>query len=138
MAAWQDVPLSGGLIQAGVSTRCWRPGALPSHESVPGSLKLALRDPPMMYALLAYSMAGSERGRAASTKRTSACSKRLNDKDADSPEANTRRPARWYWELAYLGLAQGSYWITCLPVRAKQTAERSWPASNPDSTAGRA
>lgn len=77
---------------------------MPGHESAP-ILKVALRDPEDDVRLLAYSMLDQQE------TRINQRIERLLDNLAEA-SSETRQPlhaglARWYWELAYLGLAQG-------------------------------
>jgi hypothetical protein len=76
-----------------------------SKEAIP-ILKLALRDPSDDVRLLAYSMLD---------QRESRINQRIEHALADMENVSTDRKfalhaqlARWYWELAYVGLAQGS------------------------------
>ena len=76
-----------------------------SKEAIP-ILKLALRDPSDDVRLLAYSMLD---------QRESRINQRIEHALASMDSASTDRKialhgelARWYWELAYVGLAQGS------------------------------
>lgn len=76
-----------------------------SKEAIP-ILKLALRDPSDDVRLLAYSMLD---------QRESRINQRIEHALADMENVSTERKfalhaqlARWYWELAYVGLAQGS------------------------------
>ncbi len=77
---------------------------MPVNESAP-ILKVALRDPEDDVRLLAYSMLDQQETRINQRIET------LLDSLRDAEKAE-RQPlhaglARWYWELAYLGLAQG-------------------------------
>ncbi|MFV3383949.1 HEAT repeat domain-containing protein [Pseudomonas sp. NY15364] len=76
-----------------------------SKEAIP-ILKLALRDPSDDVRLLAYSMLD---------QRESRINQRIEHALADMENVSTDRKfalhaqlARWYWELAYVGLVQGS------------------------------
>jgi hypothetical protein len=78
---------------------------MPGKEAVP-ILKLALADPSDDVRLLAYSMLD---------KQESDINLHIQIALGELPDANVKaagalhgRLARWYWELAYLGLAQGS------------------------------
>lgn len=76
-----------------------------SKDAVP-ILKLALRDPVDDVRLLAYSMLDQKESRI--NQRIEIALHRLSTAmDAERPALHTTL-ARWYWELAYLGLAQGS------------------------------
>lgn len=102
---------------------------MPSHESVP-ILKLALRDPADDVRLLAYSMLDQKES--GINQRIERLLERLNDKDDENPEATHAGLARWYWELAYLGLAQGSV-LDHVLAQARKHAERSLALqSNPE------
>tara|TARA_Y100000748_G_scaffold294532_1_gene285282 strand:- start:4708 stop:5688 length:981 start_codon:yes stop_codon:yes gene_type:complete len=75
--------------------------AMPGNDAVP-VLKLALRDPEDDVRLLAYSMLDQRENR------INQHIERLLERQAETPSAGTRAVlAGWYWELAYLGLAQG-------------------------------
>lgn len=102
---------------------------MPSHESVP-ILKLALRDPADDVRLLAYSMLDQKES--GINQRIERLLARLNQADDDSPEATHAGLARWYWELAYLGLAQGSV-LDHVLGQARHHAEQSLAIhSNPE------
>lgn len=78
--------------------------SMPGNEAVP-LLQLALRDTEDDVRLLAYSMLD---------QRETAISQKIEyllaqiAEGAESPAATHAALARWYWELAYLGLAQGA------------------------------
>jgi len=77
---------------------------MPGHEAAP-ILKVALRDPEDDVRLLAYSMLDQQE------TRINQRIEKLLDSLAEA-QPHERQPlhaglARWYWELAYLGLAQG-------------------------------
>lgn len=78
---------------------------MPSQESVP-MLKLALRDPADDVRLLAYSMLDQKESRI--NQHIERLLDRLGSPNEEHPAALHAGLARWYWELAYLGLAQGS------------------------------
>ncbi|GGD05851.1 tetratricopeptide repeat protein [Halopseudomonas salina] len=102
---------------------------MPSHESVP-ILKLALRDPADDVRLLAYSMLDQKES--GINHRIERLLDRLGKSDDESPEATHVGLARWYWELAYLGLAQGSV-LDHILGQARKHAEQSLALqSNPE------
>lgn len=102
---------------------------MPSHESVP-ILKLALRDPADDVRLLAYSMLDQKES--GINQRIERLLSRLGQDEDDSPEATHAGLARWYWELAYLGLAQGSV-LDHVLGQARKHAELSLSLqSNPE------
>ncbi|MEH6669291.1 tetratricopeptide repeat protein [Halopseudomonas sp.] len=103
---------------------------MPSHESVP-ILKLALRDPADDVRLLAYSMLDQKES--GINHRIERLLERLNQDDGEAdPEATHAGLARWYWELAYLGLAQGSV-LDHVLGQARKHAEQSLALeSNPE------
>ncbi|MGB7387951.1 MAG: HEAT repeat domain-containing protein, partial [Pseudomonas neustonica] len=76
---------------------------MPGNEAAP-ILKLALRDPEDDVRLLAYSMLDQQE--TAINQNIERLQLRLADNPL-SPKATHAALARWYWELAYLGLAQG-------------------------------
>lgn len=78
---------------------------MPGHESIP-ILKLALRDPADDVRLLAYSMLDQQESRI--NQRIEALLGELAHVPPAQQGALHAALARWYWELAYLGLAQGS------------------------------
>lgn len=94
---------------------------MPAHESVP-ILKLALRDPADDVRLLAYSMLDQKESRI--NQRIEKLLDRLGNSDEDNPAAQHAGLARWYWELAYLGLAQGSVLAHVLS-QARKHAQQS-------------
>ncbi|MFO7705372.1 MAG: HEAT repeat domain-containing protein [Halopseudomonas sp.] len=94
---------------------------MPAHESVP-ILKLALRDPADDVRLLAYSMLDQKEN--GINQRIERLLERLAQSGSQRPEAIHAGIARWYWELAYLGLAQGSV-LDHVLGQARQHAERS-------------
>ncbi len=78
---------------------------MPARDAVP-ILKLALRDPVDDVRLLAYSMLDQQESRINQRIETA-----LQQLPAAAPQQRAALHAtlaRWYWELAYLGLAQGS------------------------------
>jgi tetratricopeptide (TPR) repeat protein len=102
---------------------------MPSHESVP-ILKLALRDPADDVRLLAYSMLDQKES--GINHRIERLLERLGQDDGAEPEATHAGLARWYWELAYLGLAQGSV-LDHVLGQARKHAEQSLALeSNPE------
>lgn len=102
---------------------------MPSHESVP-ILKLALRDPADDVRLLAYSMLDQKESEI--NRRIEEMLNLLGDDEDDNPEATHAGLARWYWELAYLGLAQGSV-LDHILGQARKHAEQSLALeSNPE------
>lgn len=78
---------------------------MPGHESIP-ILKLALRDPADDVRLLAYSMLDQQESRI--NQRIENLLRELGEAPGARAGALHAGLARWYWELAYLGLAQGS------------------------------
>lgn len=78
---------------------------MPSKDSIP-ILKLALRDPADDVRLLAYSML--DRQESEINHRIQVSLQQLADATGAHQAAVHATLARWYWELAYLGLAQGS------------------------------
>ncbi len=107
---WQSPLFNDGGLQdvlqlAGDSER--RLAALLATRTMPGNeavpvLKLALRDPEDDVRLLAYSMLDQRENH------INQQIERLLELQAESPSSGTRAAlASWYWELAYLGLAQG-------------------------------
>lgn len=77
---------------------------MPGHESAP-ILKVALRDPEDDVRLLAYSMLDQQETRI--NQRIERLLDSLQDAPPEERHALHSALARWYWELAYLGLAQG-------------------------------
>ncbi|UAW99491.1 HEAT repeat domain-containing protein [Halopseudomonas nanhaiensis] len=77
---------------------------MPAHDSIP-ILKLALRDSSDDVRLLAYSMLDQKESRI--NQRIERLIEEIGSDGAGSA-AQHAALARWYWELAYLGLAQGS------------------------------
>lgn len=94
---------------------------MPAHESVP-ILKLALRDPADDVRLLAYSMLDQKESRI--NQRIEKLLERLNHGEESNVAASHAGLARWYWELAYLGLAQGSVLAHVLS-QAREHTEQS-------------
>ena len=78
---------------------------MPGREAVP-ILKLALADPSDDVRLLAYSMLDKQETDL--NQRIQVALNRLPTASAQASAALHATLARWYWELAYLGLAQGS------------------------------
>jgi len=78
---------------------------MPSKDSIP-ILKLALRDPADDVRLLAYSMLDREESDI--NHRIQVSLQQLDGASGKHKGAIHATLARWYWELAYLGLAQGS------------------------------
>jgi hypothetical protein len=78
---------------------------MPGKEAVP-ILKLALADPSDDVRLLAYSMLDKQESDI--NLHIQIALGELPDATAKAAGALHGRLARWYWELAYLGLAQGS------------------------------
>ena len=78
---------------------------MPGKEAIP-ILKLALRDPADDVRLLAYLMLDQKESRI--NQRIEAALGRLAGATPARRGALHGTLARWYWELAYLGLAQGS------------------------------
>lgn len=78
---------------------------MPSKDAVP-ILKLALRDPVDDVRLLAYSMLDQKESRI--NHRIEMALHQLSTAQEAEKSALHATLARWYWELAYLGLAQGS------------------------------
>ncbi len=77
---------------------------MPDHDSIP-ILKLALRDAADDVRLLAYSMLDQKESRI--NQRIERLLGEIGPEGTGSA-AQHAALARWYWELAYLGLAQGS------------------------------
>ncbi|QJD57898.1 HEAT repeat domain-containing protein [Pseudomonas sp. gcc21] len=75
-------------------------------KSAVSILKLALRDPIDDVRLLAYSMLDQQETQI--NERIEALLTRLTTADDSQKAALHAALARWYWELSYLGLAQGS------------------------------
>lgn len=75
------------------------------RDSIP-ILKLALRDPTDDVRLLAYSMLDQQESQI-NQRIEAALSQLATVSEAQRPAVHATL-ARWYWELAYLGLAQGS------------------------------
>lgn len=94
---------------------------MPSHESVP-ILKLALRDPADDVRLLAYSMLDQKES--GINQRIERLLTQLSQNQDGNTVALHAGLARWYWELAYLGLAQGSV-LDHVLAQARHHAERS-------------
>jgi hypothetical protein len=102
---------------------------MPANESVP-ILKLALRDPADDVRLLAYSMLDQKES--GINQRIERLLDRLGNSEDESPDATHAGLARWYWELAYLGLAQGSV-LDHVLGQARKHAEQSLAIhSNPE------
>ena len=78
---------------------------IPGKEAVP-ILKLALADPSDDVRLLAYSMLDKQESDI--NLRIQTALRQLSEGSAPAVGALHGTLARWYWELAYLGLAQGS------------------------------
>ncbi|PMZ42773.1 transporter, partial [Pseudomonas sp. GW247-3R2A] len=78
---------------------------MPGKEAVP-ILKLALGDPSDDVRLLAYSMLDKQESDI--NLHIQIALGELVNANAKTAGALHGRLARWYWELAYLGLAQGS------------------------------
>lgn len=78
---------------------------MPSKDSIP-ILKLALRDPADDVRLMAYSMLDQQESEI--NQHIQVSLKLLTDSTGTHKAAVHAALARWYWELAYLGLAQGS------------------------------
>ena len=109
---------------------------MPGHESVP-ILKLALRDPADDVRLLAYSMLDQQEGRI--NQRIEALLRELSEAAPAQQAALHAGLARWYWELAYLGLAQGSVLEHVLQQASEhlQAARTTQPNAELDLLAGR-
>lgn len=78
---------------------------MPGKDSIP-ILKLALRDPSDDVRLLAYSMLDQQESKI--NQRIETTLQQLAAAEEGQKAALHATLARWYWELAYLGLAQGS------------------------------
>lgn len=78
---------------------------MPAREAIP-ILKVALRDPADDVRLLAYSMLDKQESEINLRIETSL--QQLATAEGSHRTALHDALARWYWELAYLGLAQGS------------------------------
>ena len=78
---------------------------MPNKDSIP-ILKLALRDPADDVRLLAYSMLDKQESEI--NHRIQLSLQQLDEATGTHKAAVHGTLARWYWELAYLGLAQGS------------------------------
>lgn len=88
-------------------------------DSIP-ILKLALRDPSDDVRLLAYSMLDQQES--SINKRIEAALKALSAASKEQHAGLHATLGRWYWELAYLGLAQGSV-LEHVLNQARQHAE---------------
>ena len=91
---------------------------MPGRDAVP-ILKLALRDPADDVRLLAYSMLDQKESRI--NQRIETALRQLEDADPQQRGALHAAVARSYWELAYLGLAQGGVLDHVLEQAAKHT-----------------
>ncbi|MNO51576.1 hypothetical protein D3C76_419740 [compost metagenome] len=78
---------------------------MPGKSAIP-ILKLALRDPADDVRLLAYSMLDQRESHI--NQRIESFLKRLSSAPPERHASLHGALARWYWELAYIGLAQGS------------------------------
>ena len=100
---------------------------MPAREAIP-ILKVALRDPADDVRLLAYSMLDKQESEINHRIETSL--QQLADAEGTHKTALHDALARWYWELAYLGLAQGSVLEHVLD-QAREHAEQTLEADNP-------
>ncbi len=109
---------------------------MPGKEAIP-ILKLALRDPADDVRLLAYSMLDQKESRI--NQRIEAALGRLAGATPARRGALHGTLARWYWELAYLGLAQGSVLEHILEQAREHTdqALRGAPSADLHLLAGR-
>ncbi|HHW2029438.1 TPA: HEAT repeat domain-containing protein [Pseudomonas aeruginosa] len=109
---------------------------MPGKEAIP-ILKLALRDPADDVRLLAYSMLDQKESRI--NQRIEAALGRLAGATPARRGALHGTLARWYWELAYLGLAQGSVLEHILEQAREHTdqALRGTPSADLHLLAGR-
>ncbi len=109
---------------------------MPGKEAIP-ILKLALRDPADDVRLLAYSMLDQKESRI--NQRIEAALGRLAGATPARRGALQGTLARWYWELAYLGLAQGSVLEHILEQAREHTdqALRGAPSADLHLLAGR-
>ena len=94
---------------------------MPPREAIP-ILKLALRDPADDVRLLAYSMLDKQESEI--NLRIEAALRQLAAEGAHRTALHDAL-ARWYWELAYLGLAQGASWTMSAGTRACAAHARS-------------
>ncbi|HBS80014.1 MAG TPA: transporter [Pseudomonas sp.] len=101
---------------------------MPAREAIP-ILKLALRDPSDDVRLLAYSML--DKLESDINHRIETTLQQLSAAEGMHRAALHDALARWYWELAYLGLAQGSV-LEHVLEQAREHAEQTLSAaSNP-------
>ncbi|QLC72834.1 HEAT repeat domain-containing protein [Pseudomonas sp. LPB0260] len=96
------------------------------RDSIP-ILKLALRDPADDVRLLAYSMLDQQESRI--NQRIEAALGELAAAAEEQRPALHATLARWYWELAYLGLAQGSV-LEHVLNQAREHVEQSLVGAN--------
>ncbi len=102
---------------------------MPGHEAVP-ILKRALRDPADDVRLLAYSMLDQKESRI--NQRIETLQANLGQTTGEQRAAVHAGLARWYWELAYLGLAQGSVLDHVLGQAREQVDLSLAIAANPE------
>lgn len=101
---------------------------MPAREAIP-ILKLALRDPADDVRLLAYSMLDKQESEI--NHRIETTLQQLSAAEGAHRGALHDSLARWYWELAYLGLAQGSV-LEHVLEQAREHAEQTLSlADNP-------
>lgn len=99
---------------------------MPPREAIP-ILKLALRDPADDVRLLAYSMLDKQESEI--NLRIETALKQLATAAGSHQAALHDALARWYWELAYLGLAQGSV-LEHVLEQAREHAEQTLVGGN--------
>lgn len=98
---------------------------MPVREAIP-ILKLALRDPADDVRLLAYSMLDKQESEI--NHRIETTLQQLSAAEGAHRTALHDALARWYWELAYLGLAQGSV-LEHVLNQAREHAEQTLSAA---------
>jgi len=101
---------------------------MPGREAIP-ILKLALRDPADDVRLLAYSMLDKQESEI--NHRIEMALQQLSTADNRHEAALHDALARWYWELAYLGLAQGSVLDHVLGQAREHVEQTLADADNP-------
>jgi len=116
----RDAPTADQRLAAIFATR-----RMPGRESVP-ILKLALRDTADDVRLLAYSMLDQRESRI--NQRIAAVLRRLEKARPGREAALHGTLARWYWELAYVGLAQGGV-LEHILGQAREHAEKAIESS---------
>ncbi|BAP77896.1 protein PelE [Pseudomonas sp. MT-1] len=101
---------------------------MPAREAIP-ILKLALRDPADDVRLLAYSMLDKQESEI--NLRIETTLRQLSAAEGVHQAALHDALARWYWELAYLGLAQGSVLEHVLEQAREHVEQALSAAGNP-------